>query len=54
MRVEQSFLAKADARREPEPENQRVRKIIEDMKRSAAAGPPFLERWAWMVMAGKI
>ncbi len=44
VRVEQSFLAKADARRDPEPENQGVRKIIEDMKRNAAAGPPFLER----------
>jgi len=44
LRVEQSFLAEADAKRDPEPENQNVNKIIEDMKKNAAASPPFLGR----------
>jgi hypothetical protein len=44
LRVEQSFLAEADARRDPEPENQAIKKIIDDMKRNAPANPHFLER----------
>jgi hypothetical protein len=42
--VEQSFRAKPDQVRDQEPENEAVRKILDDMKKNTAAGLPQTDR----------
>jgi len=42
--VEQLFCAKPELEPGKEPENEVIRKIIADMKKNAAAGPPHLDR----------
>jgi len=42
--VEQSFRAKPDQVRDKEPENEAVRKILDDMKKNTEAGPPMADR----------
>ncbi len=44
LRVRQSFRAKPVRERDKEPENEAIRKLIADMKKTAAASPPQLER----------
>jgi hypothetical protein len=42
--VQQSFRASPDQQRDREPENETIRKIIADMKKTAAASPPHMDR----------
>ena len=44
LRVQQSFRAKPDEKRDQEPENAAIRKIIDDMKKNAAASLPRMDR----------
>jgi hypothetical protein len=44
LRVQQSFRAKPEQERDKEPENEAIRRIIADMKKTVAASPPHLER----------
>lgn len=44
LRVQQSFRAKPEPKRDLEPENEAIRKIIADMKKTAAASAPHLDR----------
>jgi hypothetical protein len=44
LRVYQSFRAKPEPKRDPEPENDAIRKLIDDMKKDGKTNPPQIER----------
>src|ERR1019366_1821806 len=44
LRVYQSFRAKPEPKRDLEPENDAIRKIIDDMKKDGKTNPPQIER----------
>jgi hypothetical protein len=44
LRVEQSFLTKPDAKRDAEPENESIKKTMDDMKKSNNGIAPIVER----------
>jgi hypothetical protein len=44
LRVQQFFRTKPIPKQDKEPENEAIRKLIADMKKTAAAGPPGMER----------